>query len=144
METCHTLMSGVAVAQDLEQVYWSEGWWFNSWLPFLHAKYPWVRDQPPQVALWCIQKALLHWSSLCTVLELIWRPHEVWKSAERWCTTESTDPTLWCYMAYHFHGWVVIISLTADYGIFSSDEILRLAILEFSELLRDPLFHKCL
>lgn len=37
------------------------------------------------------------WSCLHTVLELVQRPHEVFRS-----TSASSDPTLWFYVTYHF------------------------------------------
>ena len=88
------------------------------------------------------------WSSLRTVLELIWRPHEVWRSvaidsAESWrplCTMclSIRWPLSVILRGLPLHGWVavipnrfhfVIIPLTVDCGIFRSEEISQLDLL---------------
>ena len=124
----------------------------------------------------CIQRFALHllmygldsaaqlwkpipWSSLHTVPELIWRPHEVWRSvasdsAESWrplrtmrlsirwpCSVILLDLPLRGWVAViHSHFHFVIIPLTVDCGIFRIEEISQL---EFSSW-SDPFFHKCL
>ena len=88
------------------------------------------------------------WSSLRTVLELIWRPHEVWRSvaidsAESWRLLSTMRLSIrwprsiilrglplcgWvAVVPNHFH--FVIIPLTVDCGIFRSEEISRLDLL---------------
>ena len=88
------------------------------------------------------------WSSLRTVLELIWRPNEVWRSvvidsAESWQPLRTTCLSIhwscsvilcdlpcrdWVsVIPNHFH--FVIIPLTVDCGIFRSKEISQLDLL---------------
>ena len=96
------------------------------------------------------------WSSLRTVLELIWRPHKVWRSVAtesrqplrtvrlsiRWPRSDPALTPLWpCSVILRGRplcGWAavvpnrfhsVIIPLTADCGIFSSEEMSRLDLL---------------
>ena len=88
------------------------------------------------------------WSSLPTVLELIWRPHEVWRSvstdsAESWRPLRTLHFSIHCARSIilrclALRGWVavvsnclhfVIIPLTIDCGIFRSKEISRLDLL---------------
>ena len=86
------------------------------------------------------------WSSLRTVLELIWRPHEVWRSVVI-DSAESWRPLHTMSLGIHWpssvilcglHGWVavipnhfhfVIMPLTVDCGIFRREEISRLDLL---------------
>ena len=88
------------------------------------------------------------WSSLRTVLELIWRPHKVWRSvaidsAESWRPLGTMRlsirwPRSVILCGRPLRGWVavvpncshfVVIPLEVDCGIFSSEEILRLDLL---------------
>ena len=87
------------------------------------------------------------WSSLHTVLELIWRPREVWRSvvidsSESWrplCTMHLSIRWLHSVILGGLPlGWVtvipnrfhfVIIPMTVDCGIFRSEEISRLDLL---------------
>ena len=90
------------------------------------------------------------WSSLCTVLGLIWRPHEVWRfvaidSAESWRPLHTMRLSIrWPHSVIlsglPLRDWVdvipnhfpfVIIPLTVDCGIFSSEEISRLDLLHW-------------
>ena len=84
----------------------------------------------------------IQWSSLSTVLELIWRPHEVWRSvvidsAESWRPLRTMRISIrWprsvslrglplrgrvAVVPKHFH--FLIIQLTVDCGIFRNEEI---------------------
>ena len=90
------------------------------------------------------------WSSLLTVLELIWRPYEVWRSvainsAESWQPLRTMHLSI-CWprsiilRGLPLSGWVavipnrfhfVIIPLTVDCGMFRSEDISRLDLLHW-------------
>jgi len=98
---------------------------------------------------WCAWMQLpwkpIPWSSLWTVLELIWRPREVWRSvaidsAESWRPLRLSIrwPRSVILRGRPLPGWAAVVPnrfhfvmtpLTADCGIFSSEEMSQLDLL---------------
>ena len=129
-------------------------WWCMAWMQLLGHRNP--------------------WSSLRTVLGLIWRPHEVWSSVAIDCAESRRPLCTMCLsirwlLSVSLHGrtlrgWVavvpklfhvLIIKLTVDCGTFRSEEMSRLDLLHRCILWQfhagihwapesDTFFHKCL